>query len=652
MTFQNAKEQALSILGAVTLLLIFTGCPALSQQSADKFQYPLNPYDVTGYGFAEVVGCTGYNPPRHHLGDDILADVGTPVKAIANGKVIYSGSIGGYGHAVVLEHQLPDDSSVTSTYGHLSKNGLIAGDRGFGTAGFVGVNELITVRKGEVIAYIGDRSENGDTVPHLHFQIRKGAAPKNSSGTAYVWRYYGYSRYGSNCASTAEDVDYGQADNFIGGKYTRPRYFIGPRHFNIGDSVRTTAPLNVRTCASTACSKAGPLRNANTTGSIIGGPATNDGYAWWEVHYEDGVEGWSSDHRLEETLYDEVTTTFTADWNLFSVPIDPTNHDPVAVLCDDLSPCYTVWRWNPTTNAWDKNPPIDPGNAYWIWVDQDTIVDAQGSLLGGPGLVTGLVNGSNAWNMIGQPYNFAVRLLDFQAWKTSTEGWISISSAAQKGYLYKWAYFYYKSGSDWGWYAVNLIDNRVYLTIWDPVNQKYGPWQRQSFNADQVTLNPWSGVWLWSYIDGKLSIPASPTTPFPLGISHRSRLGLERASLALSTELTHHRPPLPSSLPSFPGEGIELRAFEVQAFPNPVTGENDVAFTVQGEEIRDIRVAIYDLSGQQVFESGFVENGFQWNLQNNEGRTVANGVYLYVVRARGFNGEMFTSQVKKLVILR
>jgi murein DD-endopeptidase MepM/ murein hydrolase activator NlpD len=343
-----------------------------------------------------------------------------------------------------------------------------------------------------------------------------------------------------------------------------------------------------------------------------------------------------------------LTYTFTTGWSLFSVPLDPVNRSPSAVLCDDLNPCYTVYRWNVSRNSWDQNPDIIPGQAYWIYAETNTSVDAQGTLISGSGLVQGLVTGTTAWNMIGQPYNFAVKLLDFQVWKTSTEGWITIRSAAQKGYLYKWAYFYYKSGNDWGWYAVNLIDNRVYLTIWDQVDQKYGPWVRQSFNTDQVTLNPWRGVWLWSYIDGMLSIPANPTSPFPLGISHQSKLGPERASHALSTELSHYLPPLPPS----PGEKIELKVFEVQVCPNPVTGGKSVAFTAQGEGIRDIKVEIYDLSGRQVFESGYVGNGFQWNLQTHKGRIVANGIYLYVVKIRGFNGETFTSKIKKLVILR
>lgn len=42
----------------------------------------------------------------------------------------------------------------------------------------------------------------------------------------------------------------------------------------------------------------------------------------------------------------------------------------------------------------------------------------------------------------------------------------------------------------------------------------------------------------------------------------------------------------------------------------------------------------------------------EWNLDNQRGRVVANGVHLYVVTAKGSNGQVIRSQVKKLVFLR
>lgn len=67
--------------------------------------------------------------------------------------------------------------------------------------------------------------------------------------------------------------------------------------------------------------------------------------------------------------------------------------------------------------------------------------------------------------------------------------------------------------------------------------------------------------------------------------------------------------------------------------------------------IKEINLQVYSLSGKRVYASGWVKNGHEWNLQNKDGRKVANGVYLYVMTTRGYDGTVRT-QVKKLVIQR
>jgi hypothetical protein len=54
-----------------------------------------------------------------------------------------------------------------------------------------------------------------------------------------------------------------------------------------------------------------------------------------------------------------------------------------------------------------------------------------------------------------------------------------------------------------------------------------------------------------------------------------------------------------------------------------------------------------------IFESGWQPGQiFEWHLQSDENETMANGVYLCVVIARGPGGEERFGEVKKLVILR
>ncbi len=84
-------------------------------------------------------------------GVGIAAAVGTPVKAVAAGKVRLVGQFGTYGLTVVLEH----GNGYYSVYSHLET-----------TAVKLGAN----VQKGESIGGVG--GANSDYGPHLHFEIR------------------------------------------------------------------------------------------------------------------------------------------------------------------------------------------------------------------------------------------------------------------------------------------------------------------------------------------------------------------------------------------------------------------------------------------------------------------------------------------------
>ena len=100
------------------------------------------------------------------------------------------------------------------------------------------------------------------------------------------------------------------------------------------------------------------------------------------------------------------------------------------------------------------------------------------------------------------------------------------------------------------------------------------------------------------------------------------------------------------------GEGVGFVIKGVSCTPNPIR-QNKAVFRVTGEGIQDIRVVVYDLSGRVVFDSGWQPGpAFQWNLQDNDGRVVPNGVYLYWIEVRGAGGQVEQSQVDKLVVLR
>jgi hypothetical protein len=57
--------------------------------STEKLQLPISPYEVTGYKFGQLVRSRKILFARH-LGDDILADPGTPVVCVGDGRVMWS----------------------------------------------------------------------------------------------------------------------------------------------------------------------------------------------------------------------------------------------------------------------------------------------------------------------------------------------------------------------------------------------------------------------------------------------------------------------------------------------------------------------------------------------------------------------------------
>ena len=95
---------------------------------------------------------------RFHCGMDIGAEIGTPVKAACEGRVIFSGWKGSYGYMVVIAHR----NNYITVYAHNSKNLVEAGE---------------VVTRGQVIALTGNTG--AVTGAHLHFEIRKGTVPLN-----------------------------------------------------------------------------------------------------------------------------------------------------------------------------------------------------------------------------------------------------------------------------------------------------------------------------------------------------------------------------------------------------------------------------------------------------------------------------------------
>lgn len=110
---------------------------------------PLNPsIIISGYG-PRLHPILGYS--RMHTGLDIDGDSGDEISAAASGRVIYSGSRGGYGNTIIIDH----GGGMATLYAHQSSLAVSKGDR---------------VVVGDVIGYVG--STGLSTGPHLHFEVR------------------------------------------------------------------------------------------------------------------------------------------------------------------------------------------------------------------------------------------------------------------------------------------------------------------------------------------------------------------------------------------------------------------------------------------------------------------------------------------------
>jgi murein DD-endopeptidase MepM/ murein hydrolase activator NlpD len=94
---------------------------------------------------------------RPHLGVDFAAPAGTPVRAVAAGRVERAGWAGGLGQMVRIEHP----KGLSSIYGHLSE---IAPR----------IREGAAVTRGQVIGFVG--ATGLATGPHLHYALERDGA--------------------------------------------------------------------------------------------------------------------------------------------------------------------------------------------------------------------------------------------------------------------------------------------------------------------------------------------------------------------------------------------------------------------------------------------------------------------------------------------
>ena len=131
-------------------------------ESADRYSiFNEASKDAEVVFFSPVTGTIsdGYNPKTKHFAIDIAVEMGTPVKAVADGTVIFAEWTAETGHVIIIEHA----AGFISVYKHNTALHKEQGD---------------LVKSGEVVASAGNTGELS-TGPHLHFELWNEGYPVN-----------------------------------------------------------------------------------------------------------------------------------------------------------------------------------------------------------------------------------------------------------------------------------------------------------------------------------------------------------------------------------------------------------------------------------------------------------------------------------------
>jgi len=133
----------------------------LDLPTAGKFASPLQKFEFRD----PRVGAFGVRRSHgYHKGLDLTAKRGTPVAATADGKVIFADWGGTYGRLIKVRHA----NGYETRYAHLSR---------------ILVKKNERVKRGQVIGGVGNTGNAGNTLPHLHYEIRRNGHALNPRTT-------------------------------------------------------------------------------------------------------------------------------------------------------------------------------------------------------------------------------------------------------------------------------------------------------------------------------------------------------------------------------------------------------------------------------------------------------------------------------------
>jgi len=239
-----------------------------------------------------------YHSGSNNTAIDISAVAGTPVYALADGKVTYRSS--GYGSYCI---QTLDNSDLKVYYVH--------------TYNWVGANT--SVKKGQKICEVAPTSVNGGYPTHIHLGLPIGKNIMDYFDRSIVFR----TKY-----QAIKDIWF-TGENLNWAKFKDLSY-NNTMTYKVGDTIEFTGTQNIRKGAGDKFEDTGDI-SVGQTAEIISGPRTsqneqfnlgaNDSYTWWDIKLSGGGTGWVAD---------------VGKWKIYVEPVKPPTppEPPVQTECE------------------------------------------------------------------------------------------------------------------------------------------------------------------------------------------------------------------------------------------------------------------------------------------------------------------------------
>ncbi len=342
----------------------------------------------------------------------------------------------------------------------------------------------------------------------------------------------------------------------------------------------------------------------------------NDGTFTVKLTATDDDGGSASTTREIAVSYEkEYVRVENPGWSMVSAPIDPAEEAPASVFSGLDNP-NMIYHWAPgaerfltPTTGYEK---VKPFLGSWVYLEEDEA----------PKLFTirGVYDGSveinleePGWHQVGLPMEYGWDDLGVNAGNKDTR---TIGEQASGPSAPHWL--------------------SRFIWEWDRQEEEYIA--HDARNSD-FTLTPGKAYWVRTRKENvNLVVPFSSPPPTPSEAASRSD------GISMNSNRAE-RLDIPS--PPAPPTAYSVGEFNVNATPNPISGQEQVTFLAKGSSVNAFQIKVYGPAGNLIHESDRIRgHTYTWKPKS----IPSNGIFLYSVSVSGDDGEKFTETGKLLVL--